>query len=90
MCRKLCQGVQPSTFAASSGSRGIANSPARIRIAKTEVLIQISAKAIENMASFASTSHGSAAFEMPSDCSALFTSPTLIPRLTMIPAILLN
>lgn len=58
MWRKTCHALQPSTFAASSGSRGMANRPASSRIANTDVLIQTSASVIENIASFASTSQG--------------------------------
>ena len=77
MWRKLCQGVQPSTFAASCGSCGIENRPASIKIAKTLVDIQTSAKIIENIANFSSTNQGIALLLKPRDCKALLTRPTL-------------
>ena len=69
--------MQPSTRAASIGSFGMASSPARMRIAKTDVDDQTSATRMAKKARWPSISHGIARSVRPSACSALFTSPTL-------------
>src|SRR3569833_3226147 len=75
MWRNTCQGLQPSTLAASIGSFGLAIKPARSRMANTEVDIHTSAEMIERLASVLSTSHGIGSLIRCSVNTALLTKP---------------
>ena len=72
---KTCHELHPSTFAASIGSFGMPIKPAKSKIAKTDVLDQISAAIIDILAKKASTNQG---FGLtPNSLKKLFSKPML-------------